>query len=105
MTTISMAFLMARADPRAGPARNCTGHPACAPLRGLTRHALACGQVFLIQSAAAVDSLCPWPGFAQLGGAVMLRIGIVTMLAGSHTGKSYPGRFLLSPVTASLYPW
>ncbi len=46
------------------------------------------GQVVLIQLAAAVDSSCPCPGFGQLGGAVMLRMGMEMMLSGSHTGKS-----------------
>ncbi len=41
------------------------------------RQAEAFGQVFLIQSAAAVDSLWPLPGFGQFPGAVMLRIGMV----------------------------
>src|SRR5262249_21149379 len=62
----------------------------------------AFGQVVLIQLAAAVDSLWPLPGFGQLAGAVMLRIGMVIMRAGSHTGKGYSARFLLKPVTASL---
>ena len=43
----------------------------------------ALGQVVLIQLAAAVDSLCPWPGFGQFGGAVMLRMGIVITRFGS----------------------
>ena len=42
------------------------------------------GQVVLIQLAAAVDSLCPWPGFGQFGGAVMLRMGIVITRLGSQ---------------------
>jgi hypothetical protein len=34
-------------------------------------------QVVFSQLAAAVDSLCDVPGFGQLGGAVMSRMGIV----------------------------
>ena len=45
------------------------------------------GQVVLIQLAAAVDSLWVVPGFGQPGGAVMLRIGIVMIRSGSHTGN------------------
>ena len=44
---------------------------------------VALGQVFLIQSAAAVDSLCPLPGLGQFAGAVMLRIGMVMTRSGS----------------------
>src|SRR5262249_28637146 len=63
---------------------------------------IAFGQVFLIQSAAAVDSLWPLPGFGQFAGAVMLRIGMVTIRSGSQTGKGYSATFLLKPVTVSL---
>jgi hypothetical protein len=47
------------------------------------------GQVFLIQSAAAVDSLWPCPGFGQFAGAVMLRIGMVMIRSGSQLAKLY----------------
>ena len=63
---------------------------------------MAFGQVFLIQSAAAVDSLWPWPGFGQLAGAVMLRIGMVMIRLGSQVGNGYSGLFLLNPMTASF---
>jgi len=59
-------------------------------------------QVFLIQSAAAVDSLWPCPGFGQLAGAVILRIGIVMTRSVSQVMNGYSGLFLLNPVTASL---
>src|SRR5438874_887316 len=62
----------------------------------------AFGQVFLIQSAAAVDSLWPWPGLGQLAGAVILRIGMVMTRSRSHVMNGYSGLFLLNPVTASL---
>lgn len=58
----------------------------------------------MIQFAAEVDSLCVVPGFGQLGGAVMLRMGMETMVAGSHTGNGNSGTFLVIPITASLYP-
>ncbi len=48
---------------------------------------VAFGQVVLIQFAAAVDSLWPWPGLGQFAGAVMLRIGMVMIRSGSHTGN------------------
>src|SRR5712692_5524650 len=67
-----------------------------------TAQLMAFGQVFLIQSAAAVDSLWPWPGFGQFAGAVMLRIGMVMIRLGSQVGNGYSGLFLLNPVTASL---
>src|SRR5882724_10508822 len=76
--------------------------------RGLQRrlaYAVAFGQVVLIQLAAAVDSLWVVPGLGQPIGAVMLRIGIVMMRSGSQAANSYCGRFLLNPVTASLYAW
>src|SRR2546421_196396 len=60
------------------------------------------GQVFLIQSAAAVDSLCPLPGFGQFPGAVMLRIGMVMTRSASQVMNGYSGLFLLKPVIASL---
>src|SRR5262245_56629474 len=63
---------------------------------------IALGQVFLIQFAAAVDSLWPLPGFGQFAGAVMLRIGMVMIRSGSQTGNGYWATFLLNPVTASL---
>jgi hypothetical protein len=59
-------------------------------------------QVVFSQLAAAVDSLCVVPGFGQFGGAVMSRMGIVMMEAGSQTGKSYLGSFLVIPITVSL---
>ena len=59
-------------------------------------------QVVFSQLAAAVDSLCDVPGFGQLGGAVMSRIGIVMIDFGSQTGKSYLGSFLVIPITVSL---
>src|SRR3974377_2010021 len=65
----------------------------------------AFGQVFLIQSAAAVDSLWPCPGFGQLAGARMLGAGMVMTRSRSQVMKGYSGLFLLNPVTASLYPW
>src|SRR6266446_6690721 len=37
---------------------------------------VALEQVFLIQSAAAVDSLCPVPGLGQFAGAVLLPDGV-----------------------------
>ena len=58
--------------------------------------------VVFSQLAAAVDSLCDVPGFGQLGGAVMSRIGIVMIDFGSQTGKSYWGSFFVMPITASL---
>ena len=62
---------------------------------------MAFGQVVLIQLAAAVDSLWPWPGFGQFGGAVMLRIGIVITRFGSQVENWYSGKFLLNPMTES----
>src|SRR5262249_4748801 len=59
-------------------------------------------QVVFSQLAAAVDSLCVVPGFGQLGGAVMSRMGIVITDFGSQTGKSYLGLFLLIPIIVSL---
>ena len=59
-------------------------------------------QVVFSQFAAAVDSLCDVPGFGQFGGAVMSRIGVVVIYAGSQTGKSYLGSFLVIPITVSL---
>src|SRR5215216_2203334 len=55
-------------------------------------------QVFLIQSAAAVDSLWPWPGFGQFAGAVMLRIGMLMTRSLSQVMNGYSGLFLLNPV-------
>ena len=84
------------------------GHPLPQCRRGIygacswRDYPTAFGQVFLIQSAAAVDSLWLVPGFGQPIGAVMLRIGIVMMRFGSQAANSYCGRFLLNPVTASL---
>ena len=62
----------------------------------------AFGQVVLIQFAAAVDSLWPWPGFGQFGGAVILRMGIVITRFGSQVENGYSGKFLLNPIIASL---
>ena len=59
-------------------------------------------QVVFNQLAAAVDSLWPLPGFGQLGGAVMSRIGIVMIDFGSQTGNSYRGSDFVMPITASL---
>jgi len=59
-------------------------------------------QVVFSQLAAAVDSLCDVPGFGQLGGAVISRMGIVMIDFGSQTGKSYLGSFLVIPMTVSL---
>ena len=67
------------------------------PIRSL--HA---SQVVFSQLAAAVDSLCDVPGFGQLGGAVMSRIGIVMIDFGSQTGNSYLGSFLVMPMIVSL---
>ena len=53
----------------------------------------------LIQLAAAVDSLWVVPGFGQFAGAVMSRMGMVTIDFGSQTGKSYLGSFLVIPIT------
>jgi hypothetical protein len=58
--------------------------------------------VVFSQLAAAVDSWCVVPGFGQLGGAVMSRIGIDRIELGSQIGKSYLGSFMVSPITASL---
>src|SRR5215831_13757168 len=58
------------------------------------------GQVSSIQVYVAVGSF-----FGQLGGAVILRIGMVIIRVGSRMGNRYSGTFLLKPVTASLYPW
>src|SRR2546423_143504 len=66
------------------------------------RVAVQASQVVFNQLAAAVDSLCDVPGFGQLGGAVMSRIGMVMIDAGSQTGKSYLGSFLVMPITVSL---
>ena len=46
------------------------------------------GQVVLIQFAAAVDSLWVVPGFGQPSGAVMFRIGMVMIRAGSQLANS-----------------
>ena len=59
-------------------------------------------QVVFSQLAAAVDSLCDVPGFGQLGGAVMSRMGIVMIDCGSQTGNSYLGSFLVIPMIVSL---
>jgi hypothetical protein len=59
-------------------------------------------QVVFSQLAAAVDSLCDVPGFGQLGGAVMSRMGIVRIELGSQMGKSYLGSFFVIPITVSL---
>ena len=59
-------------------------------------------QVVFSQLAAAVDSLCDVPGFGQLGGAVMSRMGIVMIDFGSQTGNSYLGSFLVIPMIVSL---
>src|SRR6266849_7112213 len=82
--------------PRAGAAI------VVADVASATAQLMAFGQVFLIQSAAAVDSLWPWPGFGQFAGAVMLRIGMVMIRLGSQVGNGYSALFLLNPVTASL---
>ena len=55
---------------------------------------MAFGQVFLIQLAAAVDSLWPLPGFGQFGGAVMLRIGMVMIRFGSQDRERILGDVL-----------
>ena len=67
------------------------------PIRSL--HA---SQVVFSQLAAAVNSLCDVPGFGQLGGAVMSRMGIVMIDFGSQTGNSYLGSFLVIPMIVSL---
>src|SRR5262245_48099725 len=59
-------------------------------------------QVVFSQLAAAVDSLWVVPGFGQLAGAVMSRMGIVMIEFGSQTGKSYLGSFFVMPITVSL---
>src|SRR5262249_57524491 len=65
-----------------------------------TRYALIAGQVLSIHVYVEVGS-----PLGQPGGAVMLRIGIVMMRAGSRIGNGYSGTFLLKPMMASLYPW
>ena len=56
----------------------------CARVSQAQAQPIAFGQVFLIQLAAAVESLWPLPGFGQSGGAVMLRIGMVMIRSGSQ---------------------
>src|SRR6266852_7567463 len=58
------------------------------------------GHVWSIQVYVEVGS-----PFGQPGGAVMFRIGMVMIRAGSRMGNGYSGTFLLKPVIASLYPW
>src|SRR6266851_4670081 len=54
------------------------------------------GQVWSIQVYVEVGS-----PFGQPGGAVMFRIGMVMIRAGSRMGNGYSGTFLLKPVIAS----
>ena len=61
------------------------------------------GQVVLIQFTVADGSLCPLPGFAQPGGAVIEATGTVMIRSGSHTENGYWGTFLLNPTLTSLY--
>jgi hypothetical protein len=56
--------------------------------RLLRVHPTTFGQVVLIQFAAAVDSLWVVPGFGQPIGAVMFRIGMVMIRAGSQLANS-----------------
>src|SRR5262245_42494551 len=96
---------VASAHPKTNRARGTRARMSSSRLPRARAQPVAFGHVVLIQFAAAVDSLCPCPGFGQFGGAVMLRIGIVITRLGSQVENWYSGRSLLNPITASLYPW
>src|SRR3954451_11061655 len=68
--------------------------------RGGSYVAFTWGQVWSIHVYVEVGS-----PFGHPGGAVMLRMGMVMIRAGSRMGNGYSGTFLLKPVIASLYPW
>src|SRR6266536_1364238 len=70
------------------------GRPSPSAPRG---QALADGQVLSIHVYVDVGS-----PFGHPGGAVMFRIGIVMMRAGSRIGNGYSSVFLLNPISASL---